>query len=189
MAPPLNRRPESAALCCGYSLRNRLQKPEAERSSLPHECDTTQPASVERGQLQNRPMCAREGRKPGESVPDRDRKDDGPGYRVRFAAVSGLSRVATFVLKALPSVTIATIRTAKPRIRIPRAAGRSQRSLPGMSTGKKLCIQSSILSDPANNHPENDLRSAILYLALTRARLRIRQEEDFPTPPTPLSAH
>src|ERR1700733_10037870 len=83
----LNTLPESAALCYGYSLRNRLQKPRGAQS-LPHGCDTTQPESSERGQWQNRPMCVSEGQKPGKSVPDRDRKDDGRGDRVRCAAVS-----------------------------------------------------------------------------------------------------
>ena len=72
------------------------------------------------------PVCVREGQKPGESVPDRDRKDDGRGYRVRFARVLCPARIATLVLKAPPSVKMATIRTPRPRIKIPRAAGRSQ---------------------------------------------------------------
>jgi hypothetical protein len=50
-----------------------------------------------------------------------------------------------------------------------------------MSTGKNLCIHSSVLSECNNDNPENDLRSAILDLTLALARSGEHGEVDFPT--------
>src|ERR1700723_2317262 len=83
----LNKCLESVALCFGYSLRNRLRKPGGAQP-LQHGCDTTGPESEERGQRQNRPKCACEEHKPGESVPGRGTRDDERRYRVRSASAS-----------------------------------------------------------------------------------------------------